>query len=63
MNRIQELSNPVFSMATRSGKIRISRFRPQGKIFVFAMYLIPRGGGGVDYEFLSGEVPLGPWNP
>ena len=21
------------------------------------------GGGGVLYEFLSGDVPLGPWNP
>ena len=34
-------------MATRLGKIGISRFRPQGNIFVSAIYLIPppREGG------------------
>ena len=30
----------------------------------FQLIVIPPGrGGGVLYEFLGGDVPLGPWNP
>ena len=26
-------------------------------------YVTSRGGGGLLWEFLGGDVPLGPWNP